>query len=183
MSLTDPRSQLETRCFTQFTTAGQVAYTTSECWKTHFKNKSANKQSTILGLAVRQHGRQKAVVDTLHGLDFTISNKQCLNWETAPGNAVLDNAIAHDGYFVPPGTQKSILACFHINNAVFTTDALDGESTVDTLMMSGFQRKYPIFKFSHSMLIKVAHLKLSRRILTTRHDVTTTPSWRHEIHN
>ena len=115
ISLADPRSQLETRCFTQFTTAGQVAYTTSECWKTHFKNKSANKQSTILGLAVRQLARQKAVVDMLHdlhGLDFTISNKKCFDWETAPGNAVLDNASAHGGCFVPPGTQKSFLACF-----------------------------------------------------------------------
>ena len=122
-------------------TPRQVAYTPVNAEKTHFKNKFANKQATILGLAVRQHGRQKAVVDMLHKLDLTISNKQCVNWETALGNAILDNASAHGGYSVPPDAQKSILASFHIDNAVFKTDALDGKSTVDTLMMSGFQRK------------------------------------------
>ena len=53
-------------------TARQIAYTPVNAEKTYFKNTPANKQATILGLAVRQHGRQKAVVDMLHGLDMTI---------------------------------------------------------------------------------------------------------------
>ncbi len=30
----------------------------------------------------------------------------CLNWETALGYSVLDNASAHGEYFVPPCTQN-----------------------------------------------------------------------------
>ena len=90
---------------------------------------------------MRQHGRRKGVINLLYGFNIVISNSQCLFYETAIANAVLANMSLNRGIFLPSGIQKSIFIHFHIDNAVFAVDALDGKSTVDTLNIAGFQRK------------------------------------------
>ena len=107
-----------------------------------FRSRNGNNQAASLGLALRQHGRRKGVINLLHGFNIVISNNQCLFYETAIANAVLANMSLNRGFFLPSGIQKSVFIHFHIDNAVFAVDALDGKSTVDTSNIAGFQRKH-----------------------------------------
>ena len=105
----------------------QVLYTPKDPASCLFRNnKSKNHQAIGIGLAVRQNGRHKSIIDLLYGFSYSISNNQCLYLETALANAVLRN-IFDDG----KGLQKGQRIMFHIDNANFSEDTAGGKRVAD----------------------------------------------------
>ena len=124
-----------------FKTDRQMTYKPQDESTSIFRSRNENNQAVCLGLALRQHGHGKGVINLLHGFNIVISNRHCLLYETDIANAVLANMSLNQGCSLPSRLQKSVFIHFHIDNAVFAVDALDGKSTVDTLNIAGFQRK------------------------------------------
>ena len=54
-----------------------------------------------------------------------------------------------------PSQLIRMIIHFHIDNAVFAVDALDGKSMVDTLNIAGFQRK--LYLVSELRLLQIDH--------------------------
>ena len=93
---------------------------------------------------------------------------KCLNWETALGYSVLDNASAHGGYFVPPCTQN---LSWHASTPImmFPKLMLWMESLQYTHSWClHFKRINRNFQYHHLMSFKAPQLRPSRRILTTK---------------
>ena len=131
----------------------QMTYKHQDKSTSIFRSRNENNQAACLGLALRQHGRRKGVINLLHGFNIVISNRQCLFYETAIANAVVANMSLNRGFFLPSGIQKSVFIHFYIDNAVFAVDALDGKSMVNTLNIAGFQRKLNLVSELRSLQI------------------------------
>ena len=72
---------------------------------------------------------------------LAIPTLQCLKWETAIANAVIDNMKENDGIYIPTNLQKDVLPMFHTDNIDWLKDTPDGKNTSHYLQMSIFQRK------------------------------------------
>ena len=76
-----------------FKTDRQMTYKPQDGNTSIFSSRNENNQAACLGLALRQRGRRKGVINLLHGFNIVISNRQCLFYETAIANAVLTNTV------------------------------------------------------------------------------------------
>ena len=75
--------------------------------------------------------RNNAVLNLLSAPNYGLSPtpRQCLLWETALANAVIDNMKNHDDVYIPPNMVKCILPMFHIDNIDWHEDTPDGKNT------------------------------------------------------
>ena len=72
---------------------------------------------------------------------LAIPSLQCLKWETAIANAVIDNVKENDGIYIPTNLQKDVFPMFHIDNIDWLQNTPDGKNTSHYLQMSIFRRK------------------------------------------
>ena len=72
---------------------------------------------------------------------LAISPLQCVKWETAIANSVIDNIKENNGVYIPTNLQRDVLPLFHIDNIDWLEDTPDGKNTSHYLQMSIFQRK------------------------------------------
>ena len=94
-------------------------------------------------LSLRHFGCNNVILDMLSASNYglAIPPRQCLKWETAIANAVIDNMKENDGVYIPTNLQKDVLPMFSIDNIDWLEDTPDGKNTSHYLQMSVFQRK------------------------------------------
>ena len=92
---------------------------------------------------LRQSDRNNHIIDVLSapGYRLAVNSRQCFKWETALGNAIIDNMEKNNNNFIPVDMVKGVLPCFHLDNIDFSEDTADGKHTTHILQLSVFQKR------------------------------------------
>ena len=67
---------------------------------------------------------------------FTVSNEECIEWETSMENKILNEMGENNGNFIPYGIKKDALPFYHLDNSDF---AEDSDITTHAFLLTGFQ--------------------------------------------
>ena len=89
-------------------------------------------------LTVHQHTRSRTMVELLHGMDLSISNKQVLRLETSVAHVVYDSELKNETY-IPWRMDEGTPIHFAANDIDFQEGTVDSRNTLHRTITVAFQ--------------------------------------------
>ena len=74
--------------------------------KAFFRKSCIHLQAIFLGFGLRKGGRNKRLLNLLNRFGFTVSNEECIEWETSMVNKILNEMGENNGNIIPYGIEK-----------------------------------------------------------------------------
>lgn len=105
------------------------------------KKREPVRESPLLvaaGVSVHQHMRSRNMVELLHGMGLSISNKQVLRQETSLAHVVYDTALKN-GTYIPWRLDEGTPIHFAVDNIDFQEDTVDGRNILHGTITVAFQ--------------------------------------------
>ena len=120
----------------------QAKYESAKAENYRSRHSYVPEHNIALGLALRSYDRNNDVLKLLSApnFGFTIPPRICVKWETAIGNAVLEN-MSKNGSYIPTGLVKNQVVLYHLDNIDWLEDTPDGKNTSHFLLLVAFQRR------------------------------------------